>query len=471
MLTLKDILEIENTSDILDYRCPGTDYVIWPYMRSPVMRMLIYKLVFPFNSFYSNRHVDDTPCKIIMSTIDGLFHGSCKCACKEDIVLLCNGINNIKNDGKYFNRMSDYFAECFPEKTLVLENPYLWRNLRPRYINNVAPSSPFIALSLAFGRLPHKSKDIKAAADFTSYISNRILELFKITLEEDQLKFLSTSLTRHMTRLKYELGIYRFILRRISPKIVIFEDASYGRIGHLVRLAKSMGIKTAEMQHGLVSRGHYPYNYADTILESKEYKEYLPDYFLSYGDWWKSQINLPSEIVPVGNPHLDAMTSKRKIDIQNSILVLSDGEKFEDFLGLAKEIDKLSTGYKVKVRPHPVEREKVFNLYGASVGNIIVDHNDNLYDTLSKSYAVIGEYSTALYEATCYTNNVFIRDNIITSFFLPDAPFKKFKGIDDLSSMLSSNIKLEQKYFEGMWAENWKDRYSSFISKTINKDI
>ena len=73
----------------------------------------------------------------------------------------------------------------------------------------------------------------------------------------------------------------------------------------MIVAAKEMGIRTAEYQHGAVSRGHDAYNVAPGQGSSPEYQKVLPEFFLGYGRWWNEQINVPVTKVAVGNPHRD----------------------------------------------------------------------------------------------------------------------------------------------------------------------
>ena len=42
----------------------------------------------------------------------------------------------------------------------------------------------------------------------------------------------------------------------------------------------------AEPQHGFISKAHVNYNFSSHIKNSKEYRLFLPDDYLSYGKYW-----------------------------------------------------------------------------------------------------------------------------------------------------------------------------------------
>jgi len=42
---------------------------------------------------------------------------------------------------------------------------------------------------------------------------------------------------------------------------------------------------------------HPAYNYGEAILNSEEYKKYIPDYYLTYGDYWNNQIKYHAKLM------------------------------------------------------------------------------------------------------------------------------------------------------------------------------
>ncbi len=103
---------------------------------------------------------------------------------------------------------------------------------------------------------------------------------------------------------------YIKILSRKKPKFVFFFPYFYHM--PLIKAAKELGIKTVEIQHGIMS-GENPIGYDNWQEINKEGINYLPDYFWVWGEYEKKRItkafshithNAPKAIIG-GNAWLD----------------------------------------------------------------------------------------------------------------------------------------------------------------------
>ncbi len=81
--------------------------------------------------------------------------------------------------------------------------------------------------------------------------------------------------------------------------------------------------------------------------------------------------------------------------------MLSDGIDFPLYLALAQGIAPAarSLGWRVVLRPHPLERTAVAAQYGERVGDVAIDRAGELYASLAAAHAVVSEVSTGLFEA------------------------------------------------------------------------
>ncbi len=478
MITLQDILEVENTSEVLDFVCPGTDYLLWPRIRASILRMIIGREVY-------QKQVMDNPGRAtpvarlrqVKCLLDGLVHNPRFLHRRAPIVFFSSGITNVRIDGRYLNRVSDYFALCYPESTLLIEDPHEWRHLRPRVNRNVAYNIPFEVLVRLSAKFPWR-RQIKREPilTFVGVVDDRVKSIFGSGLSEGQLEYLRVCLFRYCDALKPQLRLYERLYRRLDPAIVFFEDGCYGARGHLIRLADEMGIQTAEMQHGLISAGHDAYNFAPALLASEQYRRYVPRSFLAYGQWWADHIHIPSRIVVVGNPFHEAMHRKWRRDQKRKtvILLLSDGVAFPKYLELACQLKRaLGNGLEIVVRPHPLERTAVLQQYGRGTEGIAIDDSEDLYQRLAQSYAVIGEISTALFEALGLVEKIFSLSSPSTSFGLPDNPFEQFSSVDQLVDRLreKGDATATPNLAAALWAENWEANYRDFITQQVGTKV
>lgn len=471
MLTLQDILEIENTLEILDFVCPNTDYLLWPRIRATIIRMVIDRELYGQETLIKagSRIL---PGKVLQCFAEGVIHNLKYLNKSAKIVFFTTGLTNIKLGNSYFNRVSDYFSLCFPDSTLLIEDAFEWQYLKPRANKNVMYHTPYV-LSAAFrARLPLKRIKEHNILEFIKFIETRLQKIIKFQFAKTQKEFLHKLLLGYCQSLEFQLAMYEKLYQQLKPELIFFEDGCYGYRSHLIRLAKEMGIKTAEQQHGLVSAGHDAYNYAPMLLHSSSYQKYVPDFFLAYGQWWADRINPPLEIKIIGNPHRETMAQKYKPVALNKhkILLLSDGVRFHVYFEMAKSLKKkIGNEYEILVRPHPMERKVTIERYAKNDEGIEVDSSENLYERLAETYAVIGEMSTALFEAVGLADKIFVKNHPITKFSLPDCPFDQFDDVEQLTAKLSLDNSggVSGIATASIWAEAWENNYREFITKSI----
>jgi len=73
------------------------------------------------------------------------------------------------------------------------------------------------------------------------------------------------------------------LFKKLKPEIIFVYLASGGRNRiFAIKAAKALGVKVGEFQHGAITLAHPYYNYGKCIFESSVYKEYLPDYLLTW---------------------------------------------------------------------------------------------------------------------------------------------------------------------------------------------
>lgn len=471
-MELQTLLEIENTPEILAFTCPNTDYLLWPFIRTTVLRMIVDRELYGSETLIkatTDRLTDYF--QMLWCLADGTIHNLRFINHHAKILFFSSGITNVNIDGKYLNRVSDYFALCYPDSTLLIERPHRWQHLRPRVNRNVAYHLPLRVIAAGLERLPVKKTDNKTFLACIAYVDSRLKATLGIEFTASQRRLLQTKLTRYCAGLALQLCMYRSVYRRLNPDLIFFEDGHYGGMGHLIRLAKELGIKTAEMQHGMISAGHDAYNFAPAVLNSEIYRLYVPDYFLAYGQWWADHIQTPAQVINIGNPYYDTMRRKWKDKIipQRKILLLSNGVKFDSYMEMAIKLNQMLSGqFEIIVRPHPRERNTALQTYGHLCEEILIDDSDDLYSRLAESYAVIGEISTALFEAIGFAKKIFSLSTPIAVFGLPDNPFEPVETVEQLVEKLLTNESGRPRLDEAsIWADNWEIRYRNFITQQL----
>ena len=211
----------------------------------------------------------------------------------------------------------------------------------------------------------------------------------------------------------------------------------------MVTIAKQLGIKVAEYQHGLINKNHLAYNFSNEIKE--RVRNYTPDEILFWGEYWSERTNISGKKVIVGYPYIEikslnlSHTPKKK----PRVLLLSGGSIPQEYIKISywllKELGE--ENYEYIFRPHPSERIAVNERYSElfKIGYNL--DNDNLYESLSKSDICISlEFSTVLYEAVFFCKKVVLLLSQQSSLYIEDdeLPFIVLSDINQLDNILSA---------------------------------
>lgn len=255
------------------------------------------------------------------------------------------------------------------------------------------------------------------------------------------------------------------ISKKIEGDWAFINTASYlGDKGTVTKTLKNIGFKTVELQHGYVGLDHIAYNYPKN-QQKKIISDYLPDYFLSYGKFWSERIRTPSKKIIVGNPALISHVeqySKRKIESDNSIIVISQGTVTELMVNITKLLAKNFQNRKIVFKLHPAEIsfiERYQQLF--EYENVKVNKFDNIYDLIANSNIIIGYNSTSLYEAVAFGDKkIFVYDNQ----GVPDELGYKFKTFEELKEAINDKdcgyTKIPIDY---LWELDWEKNVLEFF--------
>jgi len=275
--------------------------------------------------------------------------------------------------------------------------------------------------------------------------------------------------------LKYRKKSYIKILKKIDPKIVFLNTAHYGSESYIIKWAKDKGIKTAEFQHGIISKFHPAYNYGEAIMNSEEYKKYTPDYFLTYGKYWNEQIKIPNKTYVIGNPHFHE-SIKRYKDVKeekNTIMIVSQWTLTKYFVEIAENLAIEFPNKKIIFKLHPgeisfIDRYISLNKYK----NIEIKKDGDIYELLAKYENIVACYSTTVFEALAFNKNIYILDNDYSKNNIPKNIGLRFRNIEELISLIKNKTKNEYDHdIEYYFNSNWKENYKRFIKEEAGINI
>ena len=204
---------------------------------------------------------------------------------------------------------------------------------------------------------------------------------------------------------------YSLLLRIRKPRLVLVANA-YG--SHcIVAAARALGIPVWELQHGMISKYHFGYNYSESALPYREFLP-LPDKILTFGQY-SSQVLVScgywrKEDVPVlGFARLNYFREKggnaEGVNGETDklcVMISTQWPLADEYILFIRELRRdLSHGVKLLINPHPnAPREALKQYHALSDGSVeIMDPTDSLYDRLDEVDVHCACYSTTLSES------------------------------------------------------------------------
>lgn len=475
---LKDWLEIvENDERILRFRFQYKNTLVWPFIRYRVYILLANKYINDLQTLKAvTKHTlvrsglyEALKCiKIGFHT--PLFFG------KKDILYFTYTAQNvILDDGKKINRIYGKFIEEYKNQTGVIET-LGEKKYEKNVDDNVCYLDPisFWIDILSYVSRPNK-KDILMAESLVRYLRDEC----KLPLLDEEFVQLKEKILLSSKRVKYMDKIFPAIFQKIAPKIVFLELGHYGDyMAYLVKILRDMGIKTADIQHGLVSRNHPAYVYSDFLCNSPIYAEYFPDFYLGWGEYWLNKILIPREKILIGNPFFwqqcDSAikpTYMRKNGDKKTILWLGFNDNDKNIMLLDQFIDISHNAYTIRVRLHPLFQsfKKMYTKYKNN-DKIILDESPTIYKAFAKADCVVSEISTAIYEALAIGKAVYVLESEESKCHgTTDIAFG-FRSAEELFTLLrqeDNSKRYDKNMAEFLFGEEegWKVKFKQFIAK------
>lgn len=472
--SLSILLQIEDDNELIGLTCPATRLPVWPLIRVPVLRTIMSDWLFkstPLSSLGSNVSLIKLAKNAAISSIHNFQY---KENPQRNILIQSTGLGNYYFDGLVHDRLVGHFAEALPDQIVVYQDKPK-NSFQDKYsFNPVLHKSPRNIINKLYSKLAINNSHKSLACRVIGRAAENASERFGYEFASDRVQSLIDSLASHLAVLPYASETYANWFSKHRFKLLLKEDACYGGSAiSIIHAAKSCGMVVAEYQHGAISKGHDGYNVAGALAISHSFKAVLPDYLLTYGNWWSNQTNMPVQKIAIGNPHLsETLGSLGPVSHKrNQVLILGDGIETKMYLNLAKKIVNLVKEHELTVvfRPHPFERDKVKSTILPE--GVRLDCDADIYSSLKESSVVISELSTGLFEAVGLVDKVLLWETDKSRFAFPEIPFKSFSTMDQLESILSDRDSFHEKGstvpVSELWEPNWKQNYLRFVKGAV----
>lgn len=466
---LEGVLGIEDDSGLLALHCPSTGVLAWPAIRGEVIRSLLGDMLYAGAPLANLSRRTSIP-RIAALALRAATHNRRHPSKPSEVLLIGTGAGLIPRRGRLFNRHLDYFASTLGDRAWTREGLFgeSWP-ARPRSNRRLSnTSADRLAVAMA-SRIALNPAHHRMAKDLIEIAETRGRDMLGWQIGSERRGALIELAARRLASYPAQDRLSRSLIRRIRPRLVIAEEAAYGHMAVFNSVARELGVRVAEFQHGMVTRGHDAYNVAPSLAASAAYARTQPAEFLAYGSWWNEQFNAPmGRKVVIGNPHrAEVLRTWAMGQIRATVLVLGDGVETRSYLDLCARLAELvPPSYKVAFRPHPLERMVVS---GLPQGEVRIDTNPDLYGSLASAHAVIGEASTGLFEAVGIVPRVCVWDTAKSRFYLGDHPFERFGEPSELLASLVADHAGSHvgALAETTWAGEWERRFRQFIDEPV----
>jgi hypothetical protein len=342
---------------------------------------------------------------------------------------LVSGVTTFRADGREHNSLVGDFAERFRDASAILQ----WRPMTaPPAFSPTRSLDPLVTRAAAMTRLSRRSVDGAAVHRIVGDIAHRL----DTRITDRQIDDIAATAVYAASLEPQFLGAVSRILDRVSPQVVLMEDASYGGWAGLVAVLKSRGIAVVEPQHGWIGPSHGAYNFG-AAMRAPELAATLPDELLTFGDFWADGIRHPAPVTAIGRPHLERMAQRAwpVRDRSRDILVVSsvtDAMQMTDVVLALRAA--LPAEWTIRFRAHPSERAQAGSTYGRMLAapGVELDGISDVYDSLSRARGVVGVTSTVLFEAVALGCRVFALDTVFTDYYVGNVFGPRVQGPDDV---------------------------------------
>lgn len=198
-----------------------------------------------------------------------------------------------------------------------------------------------------------------------------------------------------------KMAIYSYNIEKYSPRILLVTSEYSFTSSLLTEFCERNKVKHINYMHGekiyeirsSFFRFHKCYvwdeHYRNLFIKLKAYKEQFE--VINYIEFIP-KINFKDNSKLYNTYYLQC--GETEIEIRNIILFLKKLEK--------------KTGYAPKIRCHPVYTE---NRIKKIIPSDFIDNEENIYESIEKSYYVISKFSTVLYEASILNLGIIVVDD------------------------------------------------------------
>jgi hypothetical protein len=193
-----------------------------------------------------------------------------------------------------------------------------------------------------------------------------------------------------------------FLNQRVKSVVFISHYHNEGLIAAL----NILGIRSVELQHGLISGNDLYYQYSP-VFKNAVQNAFFPDHICVYGNYWKELllkgVEFKDTTITVAGDYLwQPDVTPQLTSPSNQVLICAQKNMHEDYVSYAKRLIpclQLHPEWKWVIKMHPLEKNKALYRSLEKDGFVIVDDEQSLSALLRESRIQISIYSTTFFDA------------------------------------------------------------------------
>jgi hypothetical protein len=458
---LADLLELENDEELAGLVEPVTGVAAWPAIRNDVIRKYLGDLLYPTAPLVDPGRRPSAS-RIVRTALRSVPWSLSHRPMRSEVLIMATGSGLRIVGDRAMNTYTDPLAEALGHRSWTYEATYedRWPGRR---------SNSRLTLG-ALDRLAFAARWARPVRSEHGSLAKALIGIVRARAQSELGRPMSQEFALAMESLtERRLSAYGLVSSQVSrlfdladPRLLLIQQGCYGHRAVVNTVAHRRGLVVAELQHGMITRGHDAYNVAPAMTASDWYRRSQPDTLLTYGDWWSSQVTAPvSAMVPIGDPRTaDPASATRD---SHRVLLIGDGIETGWYLDMAARLQRaVGDRSSVLYRPHPLERSRLSEMRVS----VEIDHEPDVQVSLGRARAVVAEASTVLFQAIGITRTIAL-DTPKSRFYLGDHPFERLAEPEGLLPLLDAGPPSHGPERAQFWAPDWRERFIRFVDDVV----
>lgn len=297
------------------------DIQVWPFLR--VSYYFQYGRSYRFDVLNNNSNKIKTTFSKL-KRVRNVFYGFWNLFKKYDYIVFSDTFEKRLVNGKYIDKIAEFLIyELGEKRVLLIENP----------VNGIHFNRSEISIKNII------SLDIFCIFCNKYFLRKKVCINNEVILKEINKKYrLNINYHRIIAQFIFCKYLFKLFYKIYRPK-AIFINCYYSLIHQAaIYAAKKMGIKTIELQHGIINNKHPAYN-VFTHLD----KSFFPDYLLTFGDYVKNIFNEGNyfikreNVLSVGSMYIDYINNKYQPSKETIQIFTNLRKKYKKIIAISSQ--------------------------------------------------------------------------------------------------------------------------------------